>query len=114
MSFGTNYILNERDEPVICPLLIVWALWMAANRLGARRVARWVANDVEVSTVFLGIDHNFGDGPAILWETMVFKDGESVDQRRCSGSREQALAMHEEMVEAVKALDRIQKRGWLP
>jgi hypothetical protein len=25
-----------------------------------------------VSTVFLGIDHNFGNGPPLLFETMVF------------------------------------------
>ena len=28
--------------------------------------------DVRVSTVFLGIDHSFGLGPPLLWETMIF------------------------------------------
>lgn len=29
----------------------------------------------EVSTVFLGLDHQHGDGPPLLWETMIFGDG---------------------------------------
>jgi hypothetical protein len=28
---------------------------------------------VVVSTIFLGIDHGFGDGLPVLWETMVFR-----------------------------------------
>jgi hypothetical protein len=27
---------------------------------------------VVVSTVFLGLDHSFGGGPPLLWETMIF------------------------------------------
>jgi hypothetical protein len=43
-----------------------------------RRVAYTEFDDCRVSTVFLGIDHSFGDGPPLLFETMVFpnnKDG---------------------------------------
>lgn len=46
--------------------------------LGLRcwRVARTekvLGTDAYVSTVFLGLDHSFGDdGPPILWETMAF------------------------------------------
>lgn len=29
-------------------------------------------NGIEVSTVFLGLDHAWGDGPPMLFETMVF------------------------------------------
>jgi hypothetical protein len=40
---------------------------------------RWV----EVSTVCLLTDHNFtGEGPPVLYETMVFHNGESVDCHR--------------------------------
>lgn len=61
-----------------------------------------------VSTVFLGLDHNYlGDGP-ILWESMVFTDGASDSKdfpsmRRCGGTRADALKMHEEMVRDVTA-----------
>jgi hypothetical protein len=39
----------------------------------ARRVALTEIGNVQVSTVFLGIDHNFsGKGAPLLWETAVF------------------------------------------
>lgn len=37
-----------------------------------RRVAHDQVGDAEVSTVFLGIDHDFFGGPPLLFETMVF------------------------------------------
>ena len=33
-------------------------------------------NGIQVSTVFLGLDHNYGGGRPILFETMVFGAGE--------------------------------------
>lgn len=38
----------------------------------AWRVARTEVGDVVVSTVFLGIDHGYGDEPLQLFETMTF------------------------------------------
>lgn len=50
-----------------------------------------------VSTVFLGLDHQFGIGPPILFETMIFTDGEPENfQRRCSTWLE-AEAQHREV-----------------
>jgi hypothetical protein len=51
---------------------MTYVLWMAADP--ARTfVCQTTHNDVEVSTVFLGLDHNFsGAGPPVLYETMVF------------------------------------------
>lgn len=52
-----------------------------------------------VSTVFLGLDHNFGFGPPVLWETMLFGHtdergvGFSEHQWRAS-SRAEALMCH--------------------
>jgi hypothetical protein len=53
--------------------------------------------------VFLGLDHNWGKGPPILWETMCFGGEMDDEMARCSGSREQAEAMHERMVSKVKS-----------
>lgn len=46
-----------------------------------RRVARTeIDAKTQVSTVFLGNDHNFfGDGPPLLFETLVFRDGHGDD-----------------------------------
>jgi hypothetical protein len=56
--------------------------------------------DIEVSTVFLGIDHQFFAGPPLLFETMVF--GGDLDQtcRRCS-TWDEAEAQHEEILSEV-------------
>lgn len=53
-----------------------------------------------VSTVFLGLDHNFDGGPPLLFETMVFLHGRGTreyDMRRYS-TIEQARAGHEALV----------------
>lgn len=67
-----TYILVN-DVPVPCPDLLAWGRWMqTANR----RIARTrVGDDREVSTVFLGLNHNFAAGPPLLYETMVFDGG---------------------------------------
>jgi hypothetical protein len=59
--------------------------------------------DSRISTVFLGLDHNWsGRGRPVLWESMVFGGKLDQEQDRCSGSREQAEVMHARMVERVK------------
>jgi hypothetical protein len=67
-----RYTLNDAHEPVPEPDLLTWALWMDQ---ADRRVARTkLESGFEVSTVFLGLDHNFfGEGPPILFETMIFR-----------------------------------------
>lgn len=64
------------------------------------------SNGMKVSTIFLGIDRNFGDGPPLLFETMVFDTnkkgeysslGESIDTDRYS-TYDEALAGHEALV----------------
>ena len=51
-----------------------------------------------VSTVFLGLDHQWGDGPPLLFETMVFHDGEGDDWFRCSTWLE-AEQLHKRVVD---------------
>lgn len=65
------YILDEHGKPMRCEDMRVWADWMAA---GDRIVAKTDVGELRVSTVFLGLDHNFdfGHGPPVLWETMIF------------------------------------------
>jgi hypothetical protein len=96
-----RYILDQdRERPVPCPDLMTWARWWAAaDQRGIRKVGATQVGDVMVSTVFLGLDHRFGFGAPLLWETMSFSsDGESLDCWRCGGNREQAEAQHAEVV----------------
>lgn len=69
MSRGC-YILDESGQPVPEFDTLKWARWFEEN---ARQVAITDVDGVRISTVFLGIDHNFGDrGAPVLWETMIF------------------------------------------
>jgi hypothetical protein len=47
-----------------------------------------------ISTVFLMLDHSFGHGDPLLFETMVFKNGDEILCERCS-TWEQAELQHE-------------------
>ena len=49
-----------------------------------RHVGDTTIGDVRVSTVFLVIDHQWGSGPPLLFETMVFGGEYDQDQERYS------------------------------
>lgn len=95
-----KYTLDEKGNPVAETDLMKWAKWF---KTAERHVAQEQIGDSRISTVFLGLDHNYSAGGApVLWETMVFGGALDREQDRCSGSREQAEAMHVQMVERVK------------
>lgn len=96
------YIMLNDGTIQACDDTLQWAEWFedAANRIvkqEALTMQDGTDRVVEVSTVFLGIDHNYGDGPPILFETMTFRNGQGHDQRRYC-SREEAIEGHEEIV----------------
>lgn len=97
------YVMNKHGEPVPEPDFLKWAMWFDRNR-EKRRVAWTEIRAASVSTVFLGLNHGF-QGPPVLWETMVFGGVLDEEQVRCSGGREQAEAMHAEMLRAVLAAE---------
>ncbi|MDJ0342238.1 hypothetical protein QMK19_03430 [Streptomyces sp. H10-C2] len=61
--------------------------------------------DYRISTVWLGLNHSFlGDGPPILFETMVFGGGEDQDQTCWRWTTEAAaVAGHAEVVATIAA-----------
>jgi len=78
------------------------------GKMDTRRIARTeVAEGVEVSTVFLGLDHNFGfDGAPVLFETLVFGcplDGEMDRYTTESAARAGHEAMVERVLESLEA-----------
>ena len=87
-----RYILDENGKPIEEPDLIAWGRWLKSNSL-QRRVACDQIGDVKVSTVFLGLNHAFGEGPPVLWETLVFGGPRDGDGDRYT-SREDAEAGH--------------------
>lgn len=83
------YILTDTREPQSATLL-EWGKWFQEDK---RRVGYDEVGKVTVSTVFLGVDHRFTDGPPLLFETMIFGGAHDQYQTRCS-TWAQAEAMH--------------------
>jgi len=93
----TFYVLDADGRPLGIEDVLVWARWFEDHD---RRVAMDMVGDVRVSTVFLGIDHNWLlGGPPVLWETMIFGGPHDGEMWRYA-SREAAEAGHAATVEA--------------
>lgn len=69
-----HYIINDKGE-ISTVDLMTWARWLESEQ-GSRdkQIGNTQLPEVRVSTVFLGLDHNFGGGKPILFETMVFEN----------------------------------------
>lgn len=100
MSVG-YYIESVTGIPVQVDDVLIWSEWFAANG-DARIVRKDFVGETEVSTVFLGLDHNHtNEGPPILYETLVF-GGPLNDEMWRYPTRETAEAGHEAMVKRVQ------------
>lgn len=92
-----HYILDGH-KTVACDLL-TWARWLDENN-ESRIVKKDTVGKSRVSTVFLGLDHSFGDGPPLLFETLVF-EGPLEDEMDRYSTWEEAERGHAVMVERV-------------
>lgn len=114
MRMHYYYALGENGNPRVCSMEEFTELYRDNKR---RIVKQENVGKYFVSTVFLGLDHNYSEtGPPILWETMVFHPNPDKTEtrfkkieldgytERCSGNQEQAEAMHERVLAKIKAL----------
>ena len=93
-----KYILNGH-EVVPCSDFMQWAMWFeSADRI----VAKDTVGDSDISTVFLGLDHSFGEGPPLIFETMVF-GGKLSDKMARYSTWDEAVSGHNTMIERVRA-----------
>lgn len=65
-----------------------------------RRVGMTKKGNVSVSTVWLGLNHRFGPGKPVIFETMVFGGKFDMEMRRYE-TLEQAKLGHDKMVRIV-------------
>ena len=78
-------------------------LWSRRFELDNRQIGDDYIDSVRVSTVFMGVDHNFDpDGEPLLFETMIFGGRLDHSRSRCATWAE-AEAMHAEAVRLVRA-----------
>lgn len=64
------YILDGHDVVPVSDIR-EWGLWFETH-YDDRIVASNEVDGLLISTVFLGLDHSFGDGKPLLFETMIF------------------------------------------
>ena len=94
-----RYVLDGR-RPVAEPDLITWATWFeTADRI----VARTEHELFQVSTVFLGLDHSFGRGPPLLFETLVFLEDDETGECWRYATWDEAEAGHRRAVDDILA-----------
>ena len=94
-----GYYKLEGHTPVECSSGMEWAAWF---KKANRHVAKDTIKGVDISTVFIGLDHSFGGGPPLLFETMVF-GGELDQEMERYGTWEEAEAGHQLMKQRVEA-----------
>ena len=63
------YIPVAPNHTMVPTTLDKWSIWFEK---ADRTVAKTDIGDAHVSTVCLGLDHNYGSGPPLLFESMVF------------------------------------------
>jgi len=101
------YILTE-DKEVQQVDFETYAAWENAGGVRARCVRRTEVGDAYVSTVFLMIDHRFGDaGPPVVFETMVFGGAYDQHQDRYTTYYD-AVYGHQQVVNRV-----LESQAWL-
>lgn len=102
------YILEGRDIRPVADFIDYYRWRNAIDKDGPRaalRVAADDVNDVHVSTVFLGLNHAWGDGPPLVFETMTFdhRDSKTCDEYQWRYSTlDEAEAGHRAIVEAIR------------
>lgn len=94
----TYYILDDKGNPIAEKDVLVWGRWLET---ADRTVAKDNVGDVKISTVFLGLDYSWGDGPPLLYETMIF-GGEHDQYLERYTTREEALKGHKVVLAWVK------------
>lgn len=98
------YVLDENKNIRIETNHRIWNRWFKVfenRRVGMDILNKGKENETLISTVFLGIDHNWYGGEPLLFETMIFGGKHDGYQNRTS-SWQDAMSCHEYVLKLVK------------
>ena len=97
------YILDEDGETPVRATVEECALWLSTEH-HRKIVEQTQIGDYQVSTVFLGLDHNMSMAPGkpVLWETMIFGPDDEGYQERYTSYKEAKLG-HKKAVWQVRS-----------
>lgn len=103
-DIGNIHYFDRRGNPLT---LREWTM-LCALKQRYRVLKQEYVGEYWVSTVWLGLDHGFGDGAPLIFETMVFDHSQpgreslnDLDMQRYS-TEQQALAGHQDVVAKVR------------
>ena len=99
------YTLDENRKTVPCESAEVYQKWHTSmpeksdwysmkTGIGFSVANTCLPDGRRVSTVYLGLDHSFGEDPPLLWETMVFPEANVCERYE---TLEQAIQGHKEI-----------------
>jgi hypothetical protein len=100
------YILDNNHKPVISTA-VESSKWMEDNpnrkRVAYDELTDLNGDDVRISTVFLGLDHGWGDSiRPTLWETMIFGGVNDQNYQERYTSYQDALEGHQKAINFIK------------
>lgn len=102
-----RYILDENGQPHPEPDRLAWVRWFETSYQQRVVVQDEVFPGIKVSTVFLGVDHNWnGKEPPQLWQSIIFAPDNyplGGEQQRYASLTE-ARAGHAVLVRHVRAV----------
>lgn len=93
-----KYAILDGKKVVPVDSLELWAKFFEGHN---RQIKKDKVGRVQVSTVFLGLDHSWGHGPSLWFETMIF-GGEHDEFCKRYASYAEAEVGHEQALEMVK------------
>lgn len=68
----THYFLNEDHSVTPCEFMVWAKQFEEMSKADTRHVGDDMIKGYHVSTVWLGLDHQYFNGPPLIFETMVF------------------------------------------
>lgn len=93
------YILDGEGNCLLEDDYLKWVEW--CGNIENRRVDFFENDRGSISTVFLGMDHNFsGEGDPVLWESLFYID--NVEYIKRYTSRKEAEEFHERVILILK------------
>lgn len=97
---STHYFLNPDHTYTPCDLMT----WARQFENEDRKLAFDIINNHGVSTVWIGLNQNYGEGPPLVFETMVFDQNvfSNDTYRDLYSTWDEALAGHQLAIEWVK------------
>ncbi len=107
-EYCANYILVD-GSPVPEPDVVKWAEWFEGSHK-ERVVARDEVDGFIVSTVFLAVNHNWGGGLPLIYETVVTDSYGGEGSATRYSTPEAARVGHDVEVAALKRVDLVEVR----